>query len=112
MRLFPEVANLMYQITELILSRQRRTNDPNANAEPDGNNEENETGTRNEDDNEVLRSDMVPDMLKKVMSMLSHLVRAKKELAERVRIFMCAQWFYPRQCHNSSASTTGSESVA
>ena len=85
MRLLPEVANLMYQITELILSRQRRTNDPNANAEPDGNNEENETGTRNEDD-DVLHSDMVPDMLKKVMSMLSHLIRAKKELAERVRI--------------------------
>ena len=85
MRLLPEVANLMYQITELILSRQRRTNDPNANAEPNGNNEDNETGTRNEDE-EVLRSDMVPDMLKKVMSMLSHLVRAKKELAERVRI--------------------------
>ena len=75
----------MYQITELMLSRQRRTNDPNANAEPNGNNEDNETGTRNEDE-EVLRSDMVPDMLKKVMSMLSHLVRAKKELAERVRI--------------------------
>ena len=79
----------MYQITELILSRQRRTNVPNANTEQNGNNEENETGTRNEEDEDVLRSDMVPDMLKKVISMLSHLVRAKKELAERVRIFMC-----------------------
>ena len=98
----------MYQITELMLSRQRRTNDPNANAEPDRNNEENETGMRNEEDEEVLRSDMVPDMLKKVMSMLSHLVRAKKELAERVRI----QWFYPRQCHNGLANATGSESIA
>ena len=72
----------MYQITEFMLSRQRRVN--RQSVQPEGNDEgNNQTG--NGEEEEILRSDMVPDMLKKVMSMLSHLVRVKKELAERVR---------------------------
>ena len=84
-RLLPEIANLMYQITEFMLSRQRRTNQETLNVVPPDNKEEGQSESRNEEAEEVLHSDMVPDMLKKVLSMVAHLVRVKKELAERVR---------------------------
>ncbi len=102
MRLLSEVANLMYQITEFMLSRQKRLLDgPGAGAGAGAGAAERGTGARRSgegdaprdptqdldleaEEEERMRSDMVPDMLKKVLCMVAHLVRVKKELAERV----------------------------
>ncbi len=76
MRILPEIANLMYQITALMLSKQRRDHAPR---EPE--NQSDEAQEREE----VIRTDMVQSMLEKVLTLLCNLVRSKKELAERVR---------------------------
>ncbi len=75
MRILPEIANLMYQITALMLSKQRRDH---AHREPE--NQSDEAQEREE----VIRTDMVQSMLEKVLTLLCNLVRSKKELAERV----------------------------
>ncbi len=106
-RLLTEIANLMYQITEFMLSRQKRLTAQDRNQqqredENEGGGDQAAASRDSEAEEENTRSDMVPDMLKKVLAMVAHLVRVKKELAVRVSERFtsgCAQNTQPMLLH-------------